>query len=50
LFGNGGELPLSSDDLTHTHKVTHRLLVTKCIARRMLKNDFPGDFLNHLPG
>jgi hypothetical protein len=50
LFGNGGELPLSSDDLTHTHKVTHRLLVTKCIARRMLKNDFPSDFLNHLPG
>jgi SEC-C motif len=50
LFGNGGELPLSSDDLTHTHKITHRLLVTKCLARRMLKADFPNDFLNHLPG
>jgi hypothetical protein len=49
LFGNSGELPLSSDDLIHTHKITHRLLVTKCIARRMLKNDFPNDFLNHLP-
>jgi hypothetical protein len=45
-----GELPLSSDDLTHTHKVTQKLLVTKCLARRMLKNDFPNDFLNHLPG
>jgi len=50
LFGGGGELPLSSDDLLHTHKVTHRLLVTKCLVRRMLKNDFPRDFLNHLPG
>ncbi len=45
----GGELPLSSDDLLHTHKVIHRLLVSKCLVRRMLKNDFPGDFLNHLP-
>jgi hypothetical protein len=50
LFGSGGELPLSSDDLTHTHLVTSRLLVTKCLARRMLKNDFPKDFLSHLPG
>jgi hypothetical protein len=50
LFGNSGELPLSSDDLTHTHKVTQKLLVTKCVARRMLKNDFPNDFLSHLPG
>jgi hypothetical protein len=50
LFGSGGELPLSSDDLLHTHKVTRRLLITKCLVRRMLKNDFPNDFLNHLPG
>jgi hypothetical protein len=44
------ELPLSSDDLTHTHSITRRLLVTKCLARRMLKNDFSTDFLSHLPG
>jgi hypothetical protein len=50
LFGNAGELPMSSDDLTHTHSVTSRLLVTKCLVRRMLKNDFPKDFLSHLPG
>ena len=50
LFGSRGELPLSSDDLLHTHKLTHRLFVTKCLVRRMLKNDFPNDFLNHLPG
>jgi hypothetical protein len=50
LFGSAGELPMSSDDLTHTHSVTSRLLVTKCLVRRMLKNDFPKDFLSHLPG
>ena len=50
LFGSGGELRLSSDDLNHTHSITKRLLVTKCLVRRMLKNDFPADFLNHLPG
>ncbi len=50
LFPEGGELPISSDDLLHTHKVTGRLLFTRCLARRMLKNDFPKDFLAHLPG
>jgi len=50
LFGDGGELSLSSDDLTHTHSVASRLLITRCLVRRMLKNDFPNDFLSHLPG
>jgi hypothetical protein len=50
LFGSAGELPMSSDDLTHTYSVTSRLLVTKCLVRRMLKSDFPKDFLSHLPG
>ena len=50
LFGSGGELPLSSDDLNHTHSITRRLLATKCLVRRMLKNDFSTDFLSHLPG
>jgi hypothetical protein len=50
LFGSAGELPMSSDDLTHTYSVTSRLLVTKCLVRRMLKNDFPKDFLSHLLG
>jgi hypothetical protein len=50
LFGSGGELPLSSDDLTHTHSITRHLLVTKCLVRRMLKSDFPTHFLSHLPG
>jgi hypothetical protein len=46
LFGNSGELPLSSDDLVHTHAITSHLLVTKCLILRLLKNDF----LSHLPG
>ncbi len=50
LIGSEGELPLSADDLLHTHKVTSRLLVTKCLVRRMLKNDFPDDFLYYMPG
>jgi hypothetical protein len=50
LFGSGGDLPLSSDDLTDTQSITRRLLAVKCLARRMLKNDFPTDFLSHLPG
>jgi hypothetical protein len=50
LFGSGGELPLSSDDLTHTHSVTSRLLFARCLVRMMLKSDFPKDFLSHLPG
>jgi Methylamine utilization protein MauJ len=33
LFGSGGELPLSSDDLNHTHSITRRMLVTKCLVR-----------------
>ena len=50
LLPEDGELPVSPDDLLDTHKVTRVLLVTKCLVRRMLKNDFPNDFLNHLPG
>ncbi len=50
LFGNPGDVPLSSDDLVHTRSITSRLLLTKCLARRMLKNDFPSEFLSHLPG
>jgi hypothetical protein len=50
LFLDNGELGMSSDDLLHARQITHRLAVTKCLVRRMLKNDFPLEFLNHLPG
>jgi hypothetical protein len=43
-----GELTLRSDDLLHLRKVNAILPLTKCIVRRMLKNDFPGQFLAYL--
>jgi Methylamine utilization protein MauJ/SEC-C motif len=43
------ELNLSVD-VYETHEKINRLLpVTKCMVRRMLKNEFPRDFLSHLP-
>jgi hypothetical protein len=42
------ELNLSVD-VYETHEKVNRLLpVTKCMVRRMLKNEFPSDFLAHL--
>lgn len=43
------ELNLSVD-VYETHEKVNRLLpVTKCMVRRMLKTEFPADFLPHLP-
>jgi hypothetical protein len=50
FLDRGGELNLSSDDLLNTRQITKRLALTKCLVRRMLKNDFPSQFLTHLPG
>jgi hypothetical protein len=44
-----GDLTLSADELLHSRQVTLRLPTMKCIVRRMLKNDFPSEFLSHLP-
>jgi hypothetical protein len=44
-----GDLTLSVDELLHAKQVTLRLPMIKCIVRRMLKNDFPSEFLSHLP-
>ncbi len=44
-----GDLTLSADELLHARQVVLRLPTMKCIVRRMLKNDFPSDFLSHLP-
>jgi hypothetical protein len=46
--GVSGEL-IDLDDRTFHAKVHHWLPLLKAIARRMLKNDFPGRFLAHLP-
>jgi len=43
-----GELTVSADELLDVHSVNNWLTLTRCIARRMLKNDFPGEFLPYL--
>jgi hypothetical protein len=43
-----GELSLSADDLIKIQRVNKWLPLTRCIARRMLKNDFPTQFLSYL--
>ncbi len=48
--GKGGELTSSSDELLHLRQITKNLPLTRSIVRRMLKTDFPTEFLNHLPG
>lgn len=48
LSSQSGELSLSVDDLLHTRKVNRWLPLTKCIVRRMLKDEFPNDFLSYL--
>jgi hypothetical protein len=43
-----GELSLSADDLVQIQRVNKWLPLTRSIARRMLKNDFPKQFLSYL--
>jgi hypothetical protein len=42
-----GELKLSADELLDFQQVNQWLALTKCV-RRMLKNDFPAEFLSYL--
>ena len=48
LSSASGELTLSADELLHVQKVNSRLSLTKCMVRRMLKNEFSGEFLSYL--
>jgi hypothetical protein len=48
ISSQSGELTLSVDELFHTRNLHKWLPLTKCIVRRMLKNDFPADFLPYL--
>jgi hypothetical protein len=48
LSDESEELTMNADELLHTQQVNKWLGLTKCIVRRMLKNDFPGDFLSYL--
>jgi len=45
LSAKSGELTMSVDELLHIQKISKWLLPTKCIVRRMLKNEFPVEFL-----
>jgi hypothetical protein len=46
---DSGELGMSADDLLKLEKVDNWLPLTRTIVRRMLKNDFEGEFLSYLP-
>jgi hypothetical protein len=43
-----GELTMSADELLHVREVNHWLPITKCVVRRMLKDEFPTQFLRYL--
>jgi hypothetical protein len=43
-----GEIALSADELLHVQQVNRWLPVTRCMVRRMLKNEFPVQFLSYL--
>jgi hypothetical protein len=48
LSAKSGELTMSVDELLHVQNISKWLLPTKCIVRRMLKNEFPTEFLSYL--
>jgi hypothetical protein len=46
---DSGELGMSADDMLKIEKVNLWLPLSRTIARRMLRNSFPEQFLKHLP-
>lgn len=48
LTATSGELTLSVDELLHIQNVGKWLYLTKCIVRRMLKDEFSGEYLSYL--
>jgi hypothetical protein len=48
ILSQSGDLTLTVDELLHTRNLNKWLPLLKCIVRRMLKNDFPADFLSYL--
>jgi hypothetical protein len=46
---DSGELGVSADDLLKLEKIHYWLPSTRVIVRRMLRNEFPNEFLLHLP-
>jgi hypothetical protein len=48
LSSASGELTLSADEMLHIQEVNKWLPLSKCMVRRMLKNEFPSEFLSYL--
>jgi len=46
---DSGELGMSADDLLKLQKISYWLPATRVLVRRMLRNEFPTEFLIHLP-
>jgi hypothetical protein len=49
LASGARELTMSSDELLHVREVDKWLPVATCMVRRMLKNEFPNEFLPFVP-
>ena len=48
LSDESGEVTLSVDEALHLARVNHWLPLLKCIVRRLLKNEFPDEYLPYL--
>jgi hypothetical protein len=48
LAESSGELTMSADELLHIRELNRWLPLTKCMVRRLMKNEFPGQFLRYL--
>lgn len=48
LFTDTGEISLSVDDLLHQARIERWIPLLRAMVRRMLKNDFPDEFLTYL--
>jgi hypothetical protein len=48
LSDKTGEMQVSTDEALHIEMINAWLPITKCIVRRMLKNEFPDEFLSFL--
>jgi len=48
LSAKSSELTMSVDELLHVDMVNKWLLPAKCIVRRLLKTEFPAEFLSYL--
>jgi hypothetical protein len=48
LSDTAGEVTLSVDEALHIDRVNHWLPLLKCIVRRILKNEFPSEYLPYL--